>query len=84
MLFLPRIATLKKKAAVDVISSNGWLNPALACMELSQMVVQGIWSYDSPLRQIPFFTQEVSKEEECRESDGDQRMTIFEDGPMVC
>ena len=46
-------------AIVDVISSNGWLKPALAAMELSQMVVQGLWNKDNVLLQIPHFTQEI-------------------------
>ena len=44
------------QAMVDVISSNGWLKPALAVMEMSQMTVQGLWGEDSPLLQIPHFT----------------------------
>jgi len=47
------------QAIVDVISSNGWLKPALAAMELSQMVVQGLWNKDHFLKQIPHFTDEI-------------------------
>merc|ERR1719253_2061538 len=46
-------------AIVDVISSNGWLKPALAAMELSQMVVQGLWNKENVLMQIPHFTKEI-------------------------
>ena len=41
------------QAIVDVISSSGWLAPALAAMELSQMVTQGQWDKDSALMQLP-------------------------------
>mmetsp|Transcript_17823 Transcript_17823/g.25189 ORF Transcript_17823/g.25189 Transcript_17823/m.25189 type:complete len:2374 (+) Transcript_17823:76-7197(+) len=47
------------QAIVDVMSSNGWLKPALAAMELSQMVVQGLWNKDNVLMQIPHFTKEI-------------------------
>jgi pre-mRNA-splicing helicase BRR2 len=40
------------QAIVDVISSSGWLKPALAAMELSQMVVQGLWNKDNALKQV--------------------------------
>jgi len=49
------------QAMVDVISSNGWLAPALACMELSQMVTQALWNSDSILLQVPHFTKELAK-----------------------
>jgi len=49
------------RAIVDVISSNGWLKPALAAMELSQMIIQGLWSKDNVLKQIPNFTDEIIK-----------------------
>lgn len=47
------------QALVDVISSQGWLRPALAAMEVAQMVVQGLWNKDSVLLQIPHFTSEL-------------------------
>lgn len=33
---------------VDVIASNRWLTPALAAMELSQMITQGLWDKGRP------------------------------------
>ena len=45
---------------VDVISSSGWLSPALAAMEMAQMVAQGCWERDSPLLQLPHFTKELA------------------------
>jgi pre-mRNA-splicing helicase BRR2 len=48
------------QAVVDVIASSGWLNPALAAMEMSQMVTQGLWDRDSPLLQLPHMTQELA------------------------
>lgn len=57
MVLLDSVRLLQ--AVVDVISSNGWLKPALEAMELSQMMVQGVWAKDSYLRQIPHFSPEV-------------------------
>jgi len=49
------------QACVDVLSSNGWLSPAVAAMELAQMVTQAMWSKDSYLRQLPHFNAEIIK-----------------------
>ncbi|KAF1781280.1 P-loop containing nucleoside triphosphate hydrolase [Phytophthora cactorum] len=59
--FILRHAVRLLHAMVDVISSNGWLKPALAAMDLAQMVVQAQWSSESPLLQIPFFTKDMLK-----------------------
>lgn len=45
-------------ACVDTLLSNGYLN-ALLAMDLSQMIVQAVWSSDNPLKQVPHFTKDV-------------------------
>merc|ERR1712156_57769 len=47
------------QACVDVLSSNGWLSPAIAAMELSQMMTQAMWNKDSWLKQLPHFSSET-------------------------
>ena len=48
------------QSMVDVISSSGWLTPALATMELSQMVTQALWQRDPVLMQIPGVSREAA------------------------
>lgn len=45
-------------ACVDHLSSEGFLN-ALQAMDLSQMIVQGMWSNENVLKQVPGFTDEI-------------------------
>ena len=63
-------------AKPDVISSSGWLNPALAAMELSQMTTQGLWERDSVLLQLPHFTKELAAR--CKEADIESIFDITE------
>lgn len=49
------------QACVDVLSSNGWLSPAVAAMELAQMATQAMWSKDSYLKQLPHFNVDIVK-----------------------
>ncbi|CAI5441703.1 unnamed protein product [Caenorhabditis angaria] len=44
------------QACVDVLSSNGWLSPAIHAMELSQMLTQAMYSSEPYLKQLPHST----------------------------
>ncbi|GMT33326.1 hypothetical protein PFISCL1PPCAC_24623 [Pristionchus fissidentatus] len=44
------------QACVDVLSSNGWLSPAIHSMELSQMLTQSMYSNEPYLKQLPHCT----------------------------
>ncbi|KAL2707072.1 Pre-mRNA-splicing helicase BRR2 [Kluyveromyces marxianus] len=59
-----KVAPALASAMVDVLSANGLLNATVA-MDLSQMIVQGVWDTDSPLKQIPFFNEEILQK--CKE-----------------
>lgn len=45
-------------ALSDTLAGNGFLN-ATTVMDISQMVIQGVWDVDSPLRQVPFFNDDI-------------------------
>lgn len=64
------------QACVDVLSSNGWLSPAVAAMELAQMVTQAMWSKDSYLKQLPHFTSDIIKR--CQEKEIETVFDIME------
>nr|GMC55286.1 DExH-box ATP-dependent RNA helicase DExH12-like [Ipomoea batatas] len=61
-------------AMVDVISCNGWLSLALLAMEVSQMVTQAMWGFDSMLLQLPHLTKELAKK--CQENPGKSIETV--------
>lgn len=46
-------------AFVDILSTNGILKPSILSMELSQMIVQGMWIRYSTLMQLPYFDFEL-------------------------
>ena len=58
-MLLSRVLSLLS-AMVDILSSDGHLN-AMNAMEMSQMVIQAMWDRDSPLKQIPHFSNDVVK-----------------------
>jgi pre-mRNA-splicing helicase BRR2 len=64
------------QACVDVLSSNGWLSPAVAAMELAQMVTQAMWSKDSYLKQLPHFNADIIKR--CQEKSIETVFDIME------
>uniref|UniRef100_A0A914KQ90 RNA helicase n=3 Tax=Meloidogyne TaxID=189290 RepID=A0A914KQ90_MELIC len=53
------------QACVDVLSSNGWLSPAIHAMELSQMLSQAMYSNESYMKQLPHCSPELL--ERCKE-----------------
>ncbi|KAI2798347.1 hypothetical protein RDWZM_004692 [Blomia tropicalis] len=64
------------RACIDVISSNGWLTPAIAAMELSQMITQAVWNKDSYLRQLPHFNTEII--ERCKKNNVESIFDIMD------
>ncbi|EJD74040.1 U5 small nuclear ribonucleoprotein helicase [Loa loa] len=54
------------QACVDVLSSNGWLMPAIHAMELSQMLTQAMFTSESYLKQLPHCS--TSLLERCKEN----------------
>lgn len=62
-------------ACVDILSSKGYLNAMLA-MDLCQMISQGLWNSDNPLKQIPFFNNEII--EKCKKQKIDSVYDIME------
>lgn len=51
-------------SVIDILSSDGCLN-ATTGMDISQMLIQGVWDTDNPLKQIPFFDEPILKK--CKE-----------------
>jgi pre-mRNA-splicing helicase BRR2 len=49
------------RALVDVISSAGWLKPAIKAMELCQMFVQGMWDSDPSVCQLPHIDSSTAR-----------------------
>lgn len=64
------------QACVDVLSSNGWLSPAVAAMELAQMATQAMWTKDSVLKQLPHFSADIIKR--CQEKGVETVFDIME------
>ncbi|KAL9656222.1 hypothetical protein ABK040_007838 [Willaertia magna] len=61
------------RAMIDVIGNESYLSPALAAMELSQMITQAVWDKDSFLLQLPYFTNEL-----CKRCENNGIKTIFD------
>lgn len=64
------------RACIDVISSNGWLTPAIAAMELAQMITQAVWNKDSYLRQLPHFNSDII--EQCKKHEVESIFDIMD------
>eukprot|EP00850_Spirogloea_muscicola_P003370 SM000013S26539 [mRNA] locus=s13:882491:898189:- [translate_table: standard] len=47
------------QAMVDVAANGGWLQTTLRCMQLMQMVLQGLWMDANPCDILPHFTESI-------------------------
>ncbi|SCV00381.1 LAME_0G09340g1_1 [Lachancea meyersii CBS 8951] len=54
LVFILKRVTAVVNALVDFMAGEGNLNATIA-MDLSQMLIQGMWDTDSPLLQVPYF-----------------------------
>lgn len=72
---MPRLVS----ACVDVLSSSSWLQPALAAMELSQMVTQAMWATDPLLRQLPHVSPDVLQRASSKQVSSIYELTDLED-----
>lgn len=92
-LLLVLFPSIVPQAVVDVVASSGWLHPALAAMEMCQMVVQGQWEKDSPLLQLPHITpqlaagaaaKDISTVFDLIEMDDEERRELLQVRGLVC
>eukprot|EP00051_Salpingoeca_urceolata_P033013 m.18457 g.18457 ORF g.18457 m.18457 type:complete len:2150 (-) comp5725_c0_seq1:68-6517(-) len=67
------------QACIDVLASSSWLTPALAAMEMSQMITQAMWASDSVLKQLPHITPAAIKRAEAKECESIFDFTDIED-----
>jgi len=65
-------------AMVDVLGSSSWLAPALAAMDLAQMITQGVWDNDHDLKQLPHSTPQLVQR--CKERNIDSLFDLMDLG----
>ncbi|KAI8382525.1 Pre-mRNA-splicing helicase BRR2 [Nakaseomyces glabratus] len=71
LLVIPQLLS----SMIDILASQGLLS-ALTVMDMYQMVMQALWDIDSPLKQIPYFTNDIIKI--CKEKNIDSVYDIME------
>uniref|UniRef100_A0A914ZDG7 U5 small nuclear ribonucleoprotein 200 kDa helicase n=1 Tax=Panagrolaimus superbus TaxID=310955 RepID=A0A914ZDG7_9BILA len=74
--FIVLKATRLTQACVDVLSSNGWLTPAIHAMELSQMLTQAMFSHESYMKQLPHVNSALL--ERCKDKGVDSIFNLLE------
>lgn len=71
LLVIPQLLS----SMIDILASQGLMS-ALTVMDMYQMVMQALWDIDSPLKQIPYFTNDIIKI--CKEKNIDSVYDIME------